>query len=387
MANNNLNNIVNNLEEELKDCYKMFHQYPEVSGKEYETTKKIKEYLEKANIDVIETSLETGLVAKIEGKSKTPVIALRCDIDALQVEEDTGLPYASKNKGVMHACGHDFHTTTILGTAYLLKKIQSELNGTVKLIFQPSEETGHGAEDVIKTGELSDVEAIFGVHNTKNLKVGEIAVDKEPPTAAVDRFEINVKGIGTHGAHPEEGVDPIVISAHIVTALQTIISRNISAFDNALISVTNIHSGTTWNVIPQDAYIEGTVRTLSKETRKLIPKKMEGIIKAIATSFGGDAEFLWYPGPPATDNDRKLIKIAQEVAIDSKLKIKPLPPSLGGEDFAYYQELIKGVFIHVGTGDSYPHHHPRFTLDTDALLGSSVYFKELAVETLNRLSK
>lgn len=387
MTNSNVNNIVENLKEELKDCYKTFHQYPEVSGKEYATTERIKELLRKAGIDIIDTSLKTGLIAKIEGKSKTPVVALRCDIDALPIQEETGLSYASKNEGVMHACGHDFHITTILGTAYLLKQLQDQINGTVKLIFQPSEESGHGAEDVIATGELEDVDAIFGIHNSRELNVGEISAHKEPPTAAVDRFEIKVNGIGTHGAHPEDGVDPIVISAHIVTALQTIISRNISAFDNALISVTNIHSGSTWNVIPQDAYIEGTVRTLKKETRKLIPERMKGIIKGIATSFGGDAEFLWYPGPPATNNDRKLIKIAQEVAIDSKYKLEPLPPSLGGEDFAFYQERIPGVFINVGTGKSHPHHHPKFTLDTNALLDSSVYFKNLAIEVLNRLSK
>lgn len=386
MSNIKLNNIINNLEEELKDCYKMFHQYPEISNEEYETTKRIKSLLEEVDIEVLDTNLETGLVASIKGKEDGPVVAIRCDIDALPIEEETGLEYASKNKGVMHACGHDFHIVSILGAAYLLKKHQDEFKGTVKLIFQPSEESGHGAEEVIKTGALEDVEAIFGIHNTAYLDTGDITVGKEPPTAAVDRFEIKVNGVGTHGAHPEEGVDPIVISAHIVTALQTIISRNVSAFDNALISITNIHSGSTWNIIPQDAYIEGTVRTLKKEVREIIPKKMESIIKAISTSFGGDAEFIWHPGPPATNNDENWIRVSQEVAIENGYNIKQLPPSLGGEDFAYYQETIKGAFIHIGTGKSEPHHHPKFTLDLDALLKSSVYFKDLSLKALEELA-
>lgn len=387
MSRDKLDNIINNLEGELKGCYKMFHQHPEVSNKEYETTNRIKNLLEEVDIKVLDLPLKTGLVAIIEGKSKTLVVALRCDIDALEINEETGLSYSSINKGVMHACGHDFHATTILGAAYLLKEKQDELEGTVKLIFQPAEETGHGAEDVIKTGGLDDVNAIFGIHNSSRLNVGEISVDKEPPTAAVDRFEIKINGVGTHGAHPEDGVDPIVISAHIVTALQTIISRNISAFDNALISVTNIHSGTTWNVIPQEAYIEGTVRTLNKDTRKLIPKKMVGIIKAIATSFGGDADFIWHEGPPATDNAAKWIEASQDVAKKNGFKLKKLPQSLGGEDFAYYQELVPGAFIHIGTGESHPHHHPGFTIDTDSIVGAAGYFKDLAIEAINKLNK
>ena len=382
----NLKNIINNLEGELTMCYKMFHQYPEVSNKEFETTKKIKELLEAVDIEVLDLPLKTGLVAKIEGKTKEPVIALRCDIDALEVNEETGLEFSSKNNGVMHACGHDFHITTILGAAYLIKQNQDKLNGTVKFIFQPAEETGHGAEDVIKTGVLEDVKAIYGIHNSRNLNVGEVAVDVEPPTAAVDRFEIKVKGVGTHGAHPEEGVDPIVISSYIVTALQTIVSRNLSAFDSALVSVTNIHSGTTWNVIPEDAYIEGTVRTLKKETRKLIPQKMEAISKGIATSFGGDVEFVWHQGPPATNNNPKWIKVAQNVAKENNLKVVPLPPSLGGEDFAYYQEFIEGAFINVGTGESYPNHHPKFNIDTSVILPSAKYFSDIAFRTLENLA-
>lgn len=384
MENNKLESILNNLERNLKECYKMFHQNPEVSDKEYETTKRIKGLLEEVNIEVLETSLETGLIARIQGDKKGPTVALRCDIDALPIEEETGLSYCSKSKGVMHACGHDFHITSILGAAYLLKKHQSELKGTVKLIFQPSEESAHGAERIIETGELNDVKAIFGLHNTTYLNTGELSVDERPPTAAVDRFEIKVKGVGTHGAHPEEGIDPIVISAQIVTALQTIISRNISAFDNALISITNIHSGSTWNIVPQDAYIEGTVRTLSKETRRLIPSKMIDIISGIAKGFGGEAEFIWHPGPPATDNDKNWIKVCREVAIKSGYTLKELPPSLGGEDFAYYQEIIKGAFIHIGTGESHPHHHPKFTLDENAILKSAFYFKELAIEAIKK---
>ncbi|KMT22412.1 amidohydrolase [Clostridium cylindrosporum] len=387
MDKSNINNLINNIKGELVTCYKMFHQNPELSNEEYKTTQMIKDILNEAGIEVLDTSLKTGLVARIEGKSKGPVVALRCDIDALKIDEETDLEYRSLNKGVMHACGHDFHIATMIGAALLLKEKQDELQGTVKIIFQPAEEDGHGAEDVIATGALNDVWTIFGVHTSTVLNVGEIGLTLNPPTAAVDHFMININGVGTHAAHPQKGVDPIIISAHIITALQTIITRNVSAFDSALISITNVHSGTTWNVIPSTAFIEGTVRTLDKDTRKLIEEKMRAISTSIATSFGGEAEFIWRQGPPATDNSPRWVEVAKNVAMKSALRVKTSPPSLGGEDFAYYQERIPGVFIHMGTGDAYPQHHPKFTVDTTALYGSAVYFKNLAIESLKKLNE
>ena len=264
----------NHLNQTLVSIYKELHQNPELSFEEYDTTKRLKELLAGADVEILDVPIKTGLVARITGKSDSPVVALRCDIDALPIEEETAAAYQSKNRGKMHACGHDFNMASILGATLLLKEKQKELNGTVKILFQPGEESSNGAEKVLKTNILSDVKAIFGIHATPDLKVGEVGIAEGAPTAAVDRFEIEVTGVGAHAAHPDQGVDPIVISAQIITAFQSIISRNLDPFDTAVISITSLHSGNTWNVIPTHANMVGTVRTLNAKTREFIPNRM-----------------------------------------------------------------------------------------------------------------
>lgn len=385
MINTNLLTILENLEEELIGLFHEFHRYPELSNEEFETTKKIKELLGQVDIEVLDLPLKTGLVAQVKGNPNGPVVAIRCDIDALPIIEETSLSYKSLSNGKMHACGHDFHTAVVLGAAYLVKKYQGSLIGTVKFIFQPGEESGDGAEKIISTGALDDVDAIFGIHNVSDSDVGVMGLKEGAMTAAVDRFEIKITGVGSHAAKPEKSVDPIIISTNIINALQTIVSRNISPTDKALLSVTHVESGNTWNVIPETAYIEGTVRTLDEHTRELIPERMKALVEGIAKSYGGNAELIWHSGSPATKNDEEWTNFASKLGRIMGYDVKRITMGLEGEDFAYYQKEIPGVFIVVGTGISEAHHHPEYTVDEKAIIKCSRYFSRLAESALKKI--
>lgn len=385
MINTNLLTILENLEEELIGLFHEFHRHPELSNEEFETTKKIKELLGQVDIEVLDLPLKTGLVAQVKGNPNGPVVAIRCDIDALPIIEETRLSYKSLSNGKMHACGHDFHTAVVLGAAYLVKKYQGSLIGTVKFIFQPGEESGDGAEKIISTGALDDVDAIFGIHNVSDSEVGVMGLKEGAMTAAVDRFEIKITGVGSHAAKPEKSVDPIIISTNIINALQTIVSRNISPTDKALLSVTHVESGNTWNVIPETAYIEGTVRTLDEHTRELIPERMKALVEGIAKSYGGNAELIWHSGSPATKNDEEWTNFASKLGRIMGYDVKRITMGLEGEDFAYYQKGIPGVFIVVGTGISEAHHHPEYTVDEKAIIKCSRYFARLAECALKKI--
>ncbi|MCU4784866.1 M20 peptidase aminoacylase family protein [Bacillus cereus] len=374
------------LTETLISIRRNLHEHPELSYEEFETTKAIKNWLEEKNITIIHSNLETGVIAEISGNSNGPLIAIRADIDALPIQEETNLPYASKIHGRMHACGHDFHTAVIIGTAYLLKEKESSLSGTVRFIFQPAEESSNGACKVIEAGHLHGVQAIFGMHNKPDLPVGTIGIKDGPLMAGVDRFEIEIHGVGTHAAVPDAGVDPIVASSQIVMALQTIVSRNISSSHNAVVSVTNIHSGNTWNVIPEKATLEGTVRTFQNETREKIPALMKRIIQGVSDALGVKTEFRFYAGPPAVHNDTSLTNLSTQVAETMNLNIVSPTPSMAGEDFSFYQQEIPGSFVFMGTSGTHEWHHPAFTVDERALPISAEYFALLAERTLKQFA-
>ncbi|MEK4579632.1 amidohydrolase [Bacillus sp. FSL R12-0074] len=377
--------IPDQLTEKLISIRRHLHENPELSYEEFETTKAIKNWLDEANITIIDSNLETGVIAEISGNKNGPVVALRADIDALPIQEETDLPYTSKIQGKMHACGHDFHTAAIIGAAYLLKEKESSLNGTVRLIFQPAEESSNGACKVIEAGHLRGVQAIFGMHNKPDLPVGTIGIKDGPLMAGVDRFEIEIHGVGTHAAVPDAGVDPIVASSQIVMALQTIVSRNISSSHNAVVSVTNIHSGNTWNVIPEKAILEGTVRTFQAETREKIPALMKRIIKGVSDALGVKTEFRFYPGTPAVQNDKVLTDFSIHIAEKMNLNVISPTPSMAGEDFSFYQQEIPGSFVFMGTSGTHEWHHPTFTVDEKALPISAEYFALLAEEAIHQL--
>lgn len=372
------------LEQKLTSFFEELHMHPELSYEEYETTERIKRELAAAGIEILQIPLKTGVTAIVRGAKPGKTYGLRCDIDALPIAEETDLPYKSKTPGKMHACGHDFHTAAVFGAALLLQERKEELQGTVKILFQPAEESSHGAETVLETGVFSDVTAIFGLHTAAYLPVGTLGIRAGSVMAAVDRFELNITGTGCHGGHPDEGVDTILVAASVIQAFQSIVGRNLNPFHTGVVSVTRINGGNTWNVIPDKVELEGTVRSMEKDDRIFIEKRMREIAEHTAAAYGANAELLWYPGPPATVNEKAWSAFAQKVAEESGFEVVQQRNSTGGEDFAFYLEKIPGCFINVGTGVGYPNHHPKFYADEAALTPAAEYLEKLLVEALRQ---
>ena len=372
------------LEQKLTGFFEELHMHPELSYEEYETTERIKRELAAAGIEILQIPLKTGVTAIVRGAKPGKTYGLRCDIDALPIAEETDLPYKSKTPGKMHACGHDFHTAAVFGAALLLQERKEELQGNVKILFQPAEESSHGAETVLETGVFSDVTAIFGLHTAAYLPVGTLGIRAGSVMAAVDRFELNITGTGCHGGHPDEGVDTILVAASVIQAFQSIVGRNLNPFHTGVVSVTRINGGNTWNVIPDKVELEGTVRSMEKDDRIFIERRMREIAEHTAAAYGANAELLWYPGPPATVNEKAWSAFAQKVAEESGFEVVPQRNSTGGEDFAFYLEKIPGCFINVGTGVGYPNHHPKFYADEAALTPAAEYLEKLVVEALRQ---
>lgn len=372
------------LEQKLTGFFEELHMHPELSYEEYETTERIKRELAAAGIEILQIPLKTGVTAIVRGAKPGKTYGLRCDIDALPIAEETDLPYKSKTPGKMHACGHDFHTAAVFGAALLLQERKEELQGNVKILFQPAEESSHGAETVLETGVFSDVTAIFGLHTAAYLPVGTLGIRAGSVMAAVDRFELNITGTGCHGGHPDEGVDTILVAASVIQAFQSIVGRNLNPFHTGVVSVTRINGGNTWNVIPDKVELEGTVRSMEKDDRIFIERRMREIAEHTAAAYGANAELLWYPGPPTTVNEKAWSAFAQKVAEESGFEVVPQRNSTGGEDFAFYLEKIPGCFINVGTGVGYPNHHPKFYADEAALTPAAEYLEKLLVEALRQ---
>lgn len=368
---------MNSLEEKLREYFEWFHRHPELSYEEYGTTKKIRGILEEAGVEILPCNLETGLVAIVRGEKEGPVQALRCDIDALPVREETDLSYASEFEGKMHACGHDFHITAGIGCAILLTERKSELTGTVKIIFQPAEESSVGALKILETDVMNDVERIWGFHADPTNETGYVGIREGYVAAAADRFLVTVTGVGCHGAHPDHGVDPIPAAAAMVQAFQTIITRNVDAFHPALLSVTRIEAGQTWNVIPETAVLEGTVRTMNREDRALAERRMREIAQSTAQAYGANAQFQWFSGSPAVYNDGEMVEHAMRTAQKQKMQVVPEESSMGGDDFSFYEENIPGCYIKIGTGKGPTIHQPGFRVDERALFPAAEFLAAL----------
>lgn len=358
------------------------HQFPELSNQEFETTKALRNVLEQYQIDILDLPLKTGLVAEIQGGKTGDIVMLRSDIDALPIEEESGVEFSSQYKGIMHACGHDYHMSAALGAAILLKQRQAELQGTVRILFQAAEETGLGALDVIQSGALKGAKAIFGIHNDPTLAVGVLGTKAHALTAAVDRFGIKINAKGAHAARPQDGKDPIVALSHLINMAQSIISRNVASNESAVVSITQVHSGSTWNVIPDNAYLEGTVRTFNQAVREQIEQRFRTLIEGVKAAFEVDIEFLWHAGPPSVMNAAEYVDFTLNVAAQNGFSTKYVEASPIGEDFAFYQQEIPGVFVMIGSGGPYALHHPKFKLDEQILLPSAHYLAELAIQFL-----
>lgn len=363
--------------EKLREIRHYLHQHPEISENEFETTAFIKKHLKDLGIEPLAYPLKTGVIAEIG--SGQPIIALRADIDALPIIEKTGLAYASKN-GAMHACGHDFHQTSLLGAAQILKERKAEIKGTVRLIFQPAEENFQGAYQVIEAGGIEGVSAIIGYHNNPHLKPGQIGLRSGAIMAGVEQFEVTVAGISAHAARPDLGVDTVLAITTMIHNLQQIVARTVSPFDSAVLSVTHIDVGTTWNVLPAKGFFEGTIRTFDPKIRLAVINKFTKIVETTAEQFGAQVSIQWGNSPKVTYNDATLTPLIFENSKTFAQVIETLP-STGGEDFAAYQEKIPGVFAFVGSNgaDNAPDwHHDDFIVKDEALPTAVNYFVENA---------
>lgn len=367
-------------EQQLIDWRRELHQNPELSGQEVATTARIRHWLESAGLRLLPYTLATGVVAEVGHGDK--VIALRADIDALPIHETSGVSFSSQHEGVMHACGHDVHSSVILGAALLLKEREDQLAGRVRLLFQPAEENFTGAKALIKAGALENVSAIFGMHNEPGLPVGTFATRGGAFYANVDRFVLRVKGKGAHAARPHEGRDPIVLASQLVIALQTIASRDIDTLDSVVVSVTRIQGGNTWNVLPENVELEGTVRTHRGDIQKQVEKRIREIASGLASAFGAQIEVEWFNGPVTLINDEKWAAFSMHVAENVGYKTQTSELHMGGEDFAVYLQTIPGAFVSIGSASPYGLHHSAFNPDEALIENAARYFATLAEQAL-----
>lgn len=329
---------------ELCTVRKEIHAHPELGMEEFRTTALLKEKLREIDIPIVDLNLKTGVVGVIQGGHSGPTVALRADIDALPVNEETGISYASRTPGLMHACGHDVHTCGLLGAAKLLKERESDLHGTVLLIFQPAEEPITGAVAVIATGlyEKYEVEATFGLHVWPELALGTVGITSGTALAAKDAFQITVRGVGGHGSGPQTTKDPIAAGAEVISALYANLNRNISPFETVAVSICRVSAGNCDNVIPDTFTAEGSMRSFSEETRHMVLTRIEEISKNVAAAYGCTAEFMWLSGVPATENSKELDAVAYESAAETvgRENLEIIPPIMVSEDFALYPQPL-----------------------------------------------
>lgn len=405
-AQQNLEKDIANVESKVIEWRRYFHENPELSNREFNTAKKIEEHLRSLNLDVQTGVAKTGVVAILKGKRPGKVIALRADIDGLPVTERTDVPFKSKvtstfldkETGVMHACGHDTHIAIMMGVAEVLSK-NNDFAGTIKFIFQPAEEgpppgEEGGAKLMVKEGVLENpkVDAIFGLHISAGVDVGQITYKPGGTMAAVERFVINVKGKQTHGSRPWGGVDPILISAKIIDGLQTIISRESPLVEEAaVITVGKITSGVRFNIIPESAEMIGTVRTLDPKMREMILRRMSEMVPAIAKAYGGEATITNESNTVITYNDLELTKqmLPSLEKAAGKENVVLVKATTGGEDFSYFQEVVPGFYFFLGgkpidvkKEDAASHHTPDFYIDESGLLLGVKAFTQIVYDYL-----
>ena len=366
-----------------------FHLHPEPSLEEFRTCKRIQEELTKLNIPH-RVVANTGVVAEIGGKLPGKVIALRGDMDALQVNECTNVTYSSKTSGMMHACGHDGHTAMLLGACKILKTIEDKIQGSVKIYFQPAEEIAQGALKMLEEEPLKGkVDGCFAIHLWSDIPVGTISVEAGPRMASADFFKIEITGKGGHGSLPHQTIDSVVVGSALVMNLQSIISREISPIDAGVVTIGSFQSGTRFNVIASQAILEGTIRAFSKETRAHIEASLRRMIKTTCETYRATGELTYNYGTTPVINDEACSKIAEKSVetILGKDGLTKFEKITGGEDFCYFTESVPGVLAFVGSRNSdknadYPHHHEKFNIDEDALEYGSALYAQYAFDFL-----
>jgi len=380
-----LHNLIKRLDEQKEriiEIRRYLHEHPELSFQEEQTAKYILDFYNDVPVDSVETNFggERGIVVTIKGAKPGKTIAIRADFDALPIQEETGLPFASKNEGVMHACGHDGHTAYMLVLAQILAEFKEQLKGMIKVIHQPAEEAPPGgAIGMIHAGVLDGVDAIIGIHVMSNMKTGHIYYRSGNTQTGRSYFKLVVQGKGGHGSSPHLANDAIIAASSFVMNLQTIVSRRINPFDTASITIGNLDGKGTFNVIKDSVTIEGDVRTMTPETREIIETEVRAFTEGLEKSFGVECSLdynndypVLYNHPEVTEHVRQVLEQASIPEIEAVLETLPLPPS---EDFAYYLEKVPGCFFYVGampeSGEAYPHHHPKFEINEKSLIISA----------------
>ena len=355
------------------------HQHPELGFQEENTARFVAERLRTLNLDALQTGVaKTGVVGVLHGgKGPGRCVLLRADMDALPIDELNDVPYKSATPGVMHACGHDAHTAMLLGAARVLADLRGEFAGTVKFVFQPSEEAnGGGAQPMIDEGVLENprVDAAFGIHVGSNIPAGLVGVRPGAVNASADSALVTIRGLGGHAARPQLAIDPIVVGAHCIVALQTLVSREVDPFEPAVITVGTLHAGTVSNVIPEDATFKATIRTTSEQTRQLLAERIPAVCRGVAATFRATAEVEYTLGYPPLVNNEAMAALVRAVALDlvGPERVLEAPPGMGAEDMSYFINAAPGAFYRLGVrneaaGKTFGHHHPRFDVDEDAL--------------------
>lgn len=380
-------NSIAGFENDMAKWRRHLHQNPELGRDCYKTAEYIQERLKEFGITEIHTGYaSTGIVAIIEGQTLGRTIGLRADMDALPITENTGMPYSSKNEGVMHACGHDGHTTMLLGAARYLSETRN-FSGRVALIFQPDEEATGGAEVMVEEGILEQfkIEEVYALHNIPGHDVGVMYTRPGPIMAGADSFNVEIRGKGGHAAYPHEVKDPIVAALSIAQAFQTIVSRNNIPSDDLVISITQVHSGTTDNVIPETAFLNGTVRTFDLSVQEMVINRMEKIISGFSISFEVDAKFNYEKGyPPTINHEEKTnfaIEVAKEVCGSDKV-LTSVGKEMGAEDFSYMLQKRPGAYLFMGIGEGAGLHNPNYDFNDAAAPVGASFFARLIEKAL-----
>lgn len=377
--------------EYVRQLRREFHQYPELSMEEQATTKRIAAKLDELQIPyTINPEKNTGLIAVIQGNHPGKAVALRADIDALPVTETTGLPFASKYPGKMHACGHDTHIAMLLGAARMLVDLKDELYGTVYLDFQPAEELGIGATYMMRFGRwFEEIGAIFGGHIWPDIPAGTIGVRNGPFMAATDKFTIAIQGKQSHGSQPQAGIDAVVVASALVMQLQTLVSRQFGAVQPVVVTIGTIQGGDRWNIVGGKAVLEGTTRYFERSIRQEIEEKMRRMVEATAAAYGATAELRYEAIVPPTINDVTCMNMVRQAVAEVLGEDKVVEHDLvmGGEDFASYQEKKPGAFMLIGTYNPacnaiYSNHSNNFTADENILSSGSAVYAQTAIDWL-----
>ena len=382
------------ISEWIIDIRRELHKHPELMYEEIKTSALVRRELDKLGIKYQSPIAKTGVLASI-GNGNGPCVALRADMDALPIQEETDVPFRSEVDGKMHACGHDCHTAMLLGAAKVLKSKEEQFNGTIKFLFQPAEEGGAGGKLMREEGVLEnpDVERIFGLHVWPQMPTGQIGSREGTFLAATTFLDLRIKGVGGHAAVPHLTKDPVLTSAQIITNLQSIISRELDPLDSGVVSISAIHGGQAANVIPSEVKILGTIRSLTMEGLKRLQKRVKEISETVAKAHGCEA-IVEYPGNdyPPTVNDGEMWQFAKEIGSEmlGKENVSELDAVMGGEDFAYYTEKVKGCFVVLGMNNpaidaTYSVHHPMFKADEDALHIGTALHTMFALKSLEEL--